>query len=328
MSIVLNIKDLCVDIKTPNGVLHAVRNVSLHVDKGEVLGIVGESGCGKSITSMAILDLLPTAAVRSKGTIDFLGKDLMQTPEPEMRAVRGDRVGVIFQDPMTALNPAYTIGDQLTEVYLTHRHSGYQEAEERAIFLLDRVGITAARNRLRQYPHQLSGGLRQRVVIALALMCEPELIIADEPTTALDVTIQAQILSLIKSIQTETGASLIMITHDLGVIAQVADRVAVMYAGEVVETGAVTDIFNSPRHPYTRGLMACIPTAGQTGRLGQIRGMVPSLFGELAGCIYRTRCDFVKSACRDQIPVNVRGDNHTWKCVHQTLNNENAQVNK
>ena len=319
MPVVLDINNLCVDIRTPNGVLHAVRNVSLHVDEGEVLGIVGESGCGKSITSMGVLDLLPKAAVRSMGTIHFLGKDLMLATEPEMRAVRSNQVGVIFQDPMTALNPTYTIGDQLTEVYLAHRRSGYQEAEERAIFLLDRVGITAARNRLKQYPHQLSGGLRQRVVIALALMCEPRLIIADEPTTALDVTIQGQILNLIKGIQTETGASLIMITHDLGVIAQVADRVAVMYAGEVVETGTVVDIFNHPQHPYTRGLMACIPTAGQTGKLGQIRGMVPSLFGDIEGCVYRTRCDFANSTCRDRIPVNVGGNDHTWKCVHATL---------
>ena len=222
---------------------------------------------------------------------------------------------MIFQDPMTTLNPAYTIGNQLVEGYMQHRRASRREAVDRAVFLLNRTGITAARSRLSQYPHQLSGGLRQRIVIAMALMCEPDLIIADEPTTALDVTVQAQILLLIKDIQAEMHAGVIIITHDLGVVAQMADRVAVMYAGDVVETGPTAAIFAQPKHPYTIGLLSCMPDVGRGARLGQIPGVVPSLVGDVQGCAFRTRCSAATGACRGDIPVRRHDDGHRWNCT-------------
>ena len=303
---------------TPSGMLRAVRGVDLAVGEGETLGIVGESGCGKSLTAMSILDLLPPNARRSARRIAFQGRDLLQLSEPQMRDLRGNEIGTIFQDPMTALNPAYTIGNQLCEGYLRHRSANRKEAEERAIHLLDRVGITAARNRLRQYPHQLSGGLRQRIVIAMALMCEPKLLIADEPTTALDVTIQAQILRLINDLQAELRASVIIITHDLGVVAQMANRVAVMYAGEVIENASIETIFSNPQHPYTSGLLACIPVRGHTsqdGRLGAIPGVVPSLVGDIRGCAFRSRCGFATGECNDDIPLHTGRGAHLWRCT-------------
>ncbi len=311
----LDVKNLTIDISTPNGTLRAVRGLDLHLGRGEVLGIVGESGCGKSITTMGLLNLLPKTATRSADKIEFDGKDLGGMSVSAMRSVLGNEIGMIFQDPMTALNPTYTIGNQLSEVYLRHKRSGRKEAEERAAYLLNRVGISAAASRLRQYPHQLSGGLRQRVVIAQALMCEPKLIIADEPTTALDVTVQAQILRLIKEIQFEIDAGVILITHDLGVVAQMADRVQVMYAGKSVETGTAADVFARPSHPYTRGLLSCIPNPDNPGHLGQIRGIVPSLIGELAGCAYRTRCDFASAVCRRDIPLRRSESGQIWSCV-------------
>ena len=318
----LDITDLDVDIGTPAGVLHAVRGVELSVEAGETLCIVGESGCGKSLTAMAILGLLPVSADRRAQRIIFDGRDLQTMGEAQMRDLRGDGIGMIFQDPMTALNPSYTIGDQLTEVFLCHRKGGRREANDRAIFLLERVGISAARSRLAQYPHQLSGGLRQRVMIAMALMCEPKLLIADEPTTALDVTIQAQILHLIKDLQKEIGAGVILITHDLGVVAQMADQVAVMYAGEVVETAPVAAVFETPGHPYTLGLMGCIPVRGKVhrgGRLGVIPGIVPSLIGENAGCSFRTRCPVAEEACARDIPMCRGTGTHRWRCIHQRV---------
>ena len=318
----LEISGLTIDIRTMSGNLHAVRKVDLSLSEGETLCIVGESGCGKSLTAMAILDLLPSSARRSAQNIVFDGLDLQTLPARRMRDLRGDGIGVIFQDPMTALNPSFTIGDQLTEVYLCHRRSNRKEAIERAIFLLERVGITAAKNRLGQYPHQLSGGLRQRVMIAMSLMCDPKLLIADEPTTALDVTIQAQILHLIKELQKETGAGVILITHDLGVVAQMADNVAVMYAGEVVEYAAVETIFNAPRHPYTLGLMSCIPVPGKIergGKLGAIPGIVPSLLGEVSGCSFRSRCPVASESCSSDIPLHNDSDLHRWSCVHSQL---------
>lgn len=318
----LDITDLDVDIGTLAGVLHAVRGVELSVEAGETLCIVGESGCGKSLTAMAILGLLPVSAGRRAQRIIFDGRDLQTMGEAQMRDLRGDGIGMIFQDPMTALNPSYTIGDQLTEVFLCHRKGGRREANDRAIFLLERVGISAARSRLAQYPHQLSGGLRQRVMIAMALMCEPKLLIADEPTTALDVTIQAQILHLIQDLQKEIGAGVILITHDLGVVAQMADHVAVMYAGEVVETAPVAAIFETPGHPYTLGLMGCIPVRGKVrrgGRLGVIPGIVPSLIGENAGCSFRTRCPVAEEACARDIPMRRGTGTHRWRCIHQRV---------
>jgi peptide/nickel transport system ATP-binding protein len=319
--IVLDVQGLSVDIGTPRGTLHAVRDVSFQVRRGETLCIVGESGCGKSITSLAIMSLLPKAARRSARRLAFLGEDLATASPKRINALRGNKMAMIFQEPMTALNPAYTIGNQLMEPYLHHRNASKAEARERAIELLGKVGIASAAERLSQYPHQLSGGLRQRVMIAMALMCGPELLIADEPSTALDVTIQAQILRLLADLQQDLGIAMVLITHDLGVVARIAHRVAVMYAGEVVEDGAAQQLFASPHHPYTRGLLGCIPVPGRTergGRLGTIAGVVPSLIGEFQGCGFRDRCEFAREACRQTVPIHSASD-HRWRCVLEDL---------
>ena len=318
MTALLEVTDLRVSIPLEDGVLNPVRGISFKVDKGETLCIVGESGCGKSLTSLSLMRLLPTRARTSASALRFVGKDLLALSEREMNALRGDRMAMIFQEPMTSLNPAYTIGNQLAEVYLRHRGGTARAAHERAIHLLERVGVTGAAERLRQYPHQLSGGLRQRVMIAMALMCEPQLIIADEPTTALDVTVQAQILRLLKELQREMGMAMILITHDLGVVARVADRVAVMYAGQIVESGNARQVFAEPSHPYTRGLLQCIPIPGQVQpgqRLGAIPGVVPSLTGELAGCAFANRCELAQAECRGgAIPDRVKAPLHQYRC--------------
>jgi peptide/nickel transport system ATP-binding protein len=321
MSALLAIEDLRVDIPTPSGMLHAVRGVDLALERGETLCLVGESGCGKSLSALALMDLLPKAARRTAKRFTFAGEDLLRASERRMADLRGNRMAMVFQEPMTSLNPAYTIGDQLEEVLLRHRKVSRQAAHERAVFLLEKVGITAASSRLGQYPHQLSGGLRQRVMIAMALMCEPELIIADEPTTALDVTIQAQILHLLAGLQREFQMGLILITHDLGIVARVATRVAVMYAGEVVETGAVRDVFAEPLHPYTQGLLRCIPIPGRTRRgekLGAIPGVVPTPIGDLHGCQFRNRCPHAFEACRTGavplIPLQPPAAGHAFRC--------------
>ncbi|HEX2519140.1 MAG TPA: ABC transporter ATP-binding protein [Castellaniella sp.] len=317
-NIVLDVQGLNVDLATPNGPLHAVRNVSFQVRRGETLCLVGESGCGKSMTSLALMSLLPKVAKRSAQHLSFLGEDLAAAGKKRINALRGNKMAMIFQEPMTALNPAYTIGNQLMESYLQHRRSSAAEARARAIDLLEKVGITSSAQRLDQYPHQLSGGLRQRVMIAMALMCSPELLIADEPSTALDVTIQAQILRLLADLQQELGIAMILITHDLGVVARIAHRVAVMYAGEVVEEGLAHDLFAHPRHPYTQGLLSCIPVPGRTapgGRLGTIPGVVPSLIGEFQGCGFRERCPHAQERCRVTVPVHTSGHNHRWRCI-------------
>lgn len=321
----LTVRNLSVDIKTSSGTLHAVRDISFEVKRGETLCIVGESGCGKSMTSLAIMDLLPKAARRSASEIRFDNMEL-HNKKRSVASLRGDRMSMIFQEPMTALNPAYTIGNQLTEGYKRHRKSGQKEAQERAEYLLHKVGIASAGERLSQYPHQLSGGLRQRVMIAMALMCGPELLIADEPTTALDVTIQAQILLLLSELREEFGISLILITHDLGVVARIADRVAVMYAGQIIEEGSAKDIFNNPRHPYTSGLLECIPLPGKTapgGKLGVIPGVVPSLIGDITGCAFRDRCRYAKPECSQNPPINQLGK-HSWRCIYKDAVHANA----
>jgi peptide/nickel transport system ATP-binding protein len=298
---ILTVEGLEVDIPVPAGTLHAVRGVSFHVDRGETVCIVGESGCGKSMTALAIMDLLPTMAVCSAARLELEGESLIGIGERAMSEIRGNRMAMIFQEPMTSLNPAYTIGNQLEEALLRHRKVGRRQVRERAVHLLERVGITAASQRLKQYPHQLSGGLRQRVMIAMALMCGPSLIIADEPTTALDVTIQAQILHLLAELQREFRVGLVFITHDLGVVARIAHRVVVMYAGEVVESGLAMQLFGAPQHPYTQGLLACIPTPGRQrrgGPLGVIPGMVPSLVGRIQGCSFASRCPYAAEICR------------------------------
>ncbi|TAK52846.1 MAG: ABC transporter ATP-binding protein [Betaproteobacteria bacterium] len=319
MAALLEVENLRVDIPTPSGLLHAVRGVDLQLDRGETLSLVGESGCGKSLTALALMGLLPAAAQRSALRLRFGGEDLVALPEREMSDLRGDRMAMVFQEPMTSLNPAYTVGDQLEEALLRHRRLPRSKARERAVFLLDRVGITAAGSRLSQYPHQLSGGLRQRVMIAMALMCGPELIVADEPTTALDVTVQAQILRLLKELQREFKMALILITHDLGIVARVADRVAVMYAGEVVESAPVKALFQASRHPYTRGLMRCIPVPGRTRpgeKLGVIAGLVPTPIGDLTGCQFRNRCENARPDCARPGPEFRRLDaGHEVRCV-------------
>lgn len=325
---VLKVRDLRLDIPVGSGTLHAVRGIDFDLNRGETLCIVGESGSGKSLTSLAIMDLLGKKISRKAACLEFDGVDLTKVGARKMRSLRGDRMAMIFQEPMTSLNPAYTIGDQLIEALQLHRSVSRDTARNRAIELLEKVGITAAASRLSQYPHQLSGGLRQRVMIAMALMCEPELIIADEPTTALDVTIQAQILRLLVDLTREMNMAMILITHDLGVVARVADKVAVMYAGELVETGTSKKVFGSPMHPYTRGLLRCIPVPGKTQRgakLGSIPGIVPSLVGEMVGCAFQGRCEESTEACGAAIPYREsEGGLHNFRCVH--LNGHKAPM--
>ncbi|WP_323005926.1 ABC transporter ATP-binding protein [Pseudorhodobacter sp.] len=314
----LSVRGLTLDIPLASGVLHAVRGIDFDLHSGKTLCIVGESGSGKSLTSLAIMGLLDKNIKRSADRLEFGGIELTKASNRQMRSLRGNRIAMIFQEPMTSLNPAYTIGDQLIEALKLHRNVSREVARARAVELLEKVGITAAASRLGQYPHQLSGGLRQRVVIAMALMCEPELIIADEPTTALDVTIQAQILSLLVDLTKQMNVAMILITHDLGVVARVADDVGVMYAGALVETGPAAHVFGKPMHPYTRGLLRCIPQPGKTARgaeLGTIPGIVPSLVGDVQGCAFRTRCPHAVEACRNAIPSH-GAPPHQFACVH------------
>ncbi len=319
MSALLEIERLEVEIPLAIGPLRPVRGVDLSVARGETLGIVGESGCGKSLTSLAIMNLLPRRARRRAAALRFDGVDLLSLGERQMADLRGNAMAMIFQEPMTSLNPAYTIGNQLEEALRRHRRVSAAAARERAVYLLEKVGITAAASRLGQYPHQLSGGLRQRVMIAMALMCGPKLIIADEPTTALDVTIQAQILHLLRSLQREFEMAVILITHDLGIVARTADRVAVMYAGQVVETGTAAEIFARPLHPYTQGLLRCIPVPGRTRRgehLGSIPGMVPSLIGEPGGCGFANRCAYAFERCAAAaVPFAPVGPGRAYRCL-------------
>lgn len=319
---VLSIEGLKVDIHTGGGVLHAVRGISFDVKRGQTLCLVGESGCGKSMATLALMGLLPRQATRTVSRFTFQGQDIRAAGKRQINALRGNKMAMIFQEPMTALNPAYTIGDQLMEHYVLHRRASQAQARERAIELLEKVGISSAGRRLGQYPHQLSGGLRQRVMIAMALMCGPELLIADEPSTALDVTIQAQILRLLADLQAELGIAMILITHDLGIVARIADQVAIMYAGEIVEEGEAAQIFDGPHHPYTLGLMRCIPIPGRTepgGKLGTIPGMVPSLIGPQQGCAFRDRCAYAQPCCADAIPVRGDPGGQRWRCIHETL---------
>ncbi len=318
MSPLLEVEGLHVEIPLSSGRLRAVRGVDLTVGKGEVLGIVGESGCGKSLTSLALLDLLPRRARRRASVLRFEGQDLTSLSPRRMSALRGDRISMIFQEPMTSLNPVITIGEQLEEVWLRHRPGGRAAARTRALELLGKVGIPAPEQRLGQYPHQLSGGLRQRVMIAMALMCGPELIIADEPTTALDVTIQAQVLLLLKRLQSELGMAMVLITHDLGVVARMADRVAVMYAGEVVECAPVREIFARPRHPYTEGLLRCLPARGAdaAGHLGTIKGTVPQAMEEATSCSFAPRCPHAFDACRAApVALAAATPDHLYRCL-------------
>ncbi len=302
----LQIQNLRTYFRTPQGVAKAVDGVSLQLGEREVLGIVGESGCGKSVLSLSILQLLPMPpAYFASGEIRFLGQDLLKASKREIMSIRGNRISMIFQEPMTALNPVFTVGNQLAEVFRVHQGVKGQAAWGRAVQMLEQVGVPAPAKRVKDYPFELSGGMRQRVMIAMALACRPKLLIADEPTTALDVTIQAQILDLMHQLQQALGTAIVMISHDLGVIAETAHRVAVMYTGKIMETAGAVEIFDHPRHPYTSGLMQAIPGIAadpQEGELYEIQGVVPSLLALPDGCQFNPRCPLAADVCRQQEP--------------------------
>ena len=304
----LEIEQLQTHFRTQDGVNRAVDGISFHVNEGETLAVVGESGCGKSVTAMSILRLVPEPPAKIAGSIRFQGKDLLKFSEREMRSIRGNEISMIFQEPMTSLNPVLTIGRQLGETLRLHEGLDRKAAETRAVEMLALVGIPEPRWRLREYPHQLSGGMRQRVMIAMALACNPKLLIADEPTTALDVTIQAQILDLMRDLKHRVGAAIILITHDLGIVAEVAERVMVMYAGRKLEEAPVAKLFRTPRHPYTRGLLGAVPKLGSslTGsatRLAEIPGLVPSLKHRIKGCAFASRCAHATELCHQVAPA-------------------------
>ena len=317
----LEISDLQVHFRSFKGVNRAVEGLSFAVEEGETLAVVGESGSGKSVTSMSVLGLLPRRTAGLRGSIRFRGRELMELPERQMRAIRGDEISMIFQEPMTALNPVMTIGWQLVETLWLHRDLGRGEARARAREMLEIVGIPEAARRLDEYPHQLSGGMRQRVMIAMALACEPKLLIADEPTTALDVTIQAQILDLMKELKDRAGTAIIFVTHDLGVVAEVADRVVVMYAGRKVEEAPAAELFARPHHPYTIGLLGAMPRLGSSrdeedAELAEIPGQVPSMLGRHQGCVFANRCFKAQPECREFAPAERSGRDagHRFAC--------------
>ena len=313
----LQVEDLKTWFHTDEGTAKAVDGVSFDVRPRETLGIVGESGCGKSVTSLSILRLIPQPPGEiAGGRILFRGLDLLDLPEKEMRKIRGNEIAMIFQEPMTSLNPVYTVGDQIGEVLRLHRDVSKDEARERSIEMLRRVRIPDPEQRVDEYPHQLSGGQRQRVMIAMALACDPALLIADEPTTALDVTVQAQILALLNQLQEEYGMSIMLITHDLGVIAETAHRVVVMYAGVVAEVGTAEQVFGGPNHPYTEGLKAAIPKLGERiERLHTIPGSVPSPYEVITGCPFQNRCPYVMDRCRREFPeLYSIGPGHQARC--------------
>jgi oligopeptide/dipeptide ABC transporter ATP-binding protein len=313
MTAVLEIENLSVDFRR----LAAVRCISLTVNRGETHCLVGESGCGKSVSALSVMGLLPRGARRRAARIMFRDTDLCRLSERRLARLRGDRMAMIFQEPMTSLNPAYTVGSQMTDVLRRHRGTSRAEAATRAETMLERVGVSAPEMRLGQFPHQLSGGLRQRVMIAMALLCEPELLIADEPTTALDVTVQAQILRLLARLQRELGLAVLLITHDLGIVARTAHRVSVMYAGEIVEHAPVAELFAAPTHPYTRGLLASIPVPGKVlrgQRLGSIPGIVPAIGWDFVGCAFRERCKQAIESCAAPIPMRDMANDHLYRC--------------
>lgn len=317
----LKINDLQTHFFSDKGIVKAVDGVTITVNKGETVGIVGESGCGKSVTSLSIMRLLKdTPGKIVGGSIQFEGKDLIQLPEKSMRSIRGNEIAMIFQEPMTSLNPVYKIGRQLVESIRLHMKKDANEAKEHAINMLKLVGIPRAREIMKEYPHQLSGGMRQRVMIAMAMSCNPKLLIADEPTTALDVTIQAQILDLMRKLREESDSSILLITHDLGVVAEMCDRVVIMYAGKVVEESDVNTIFENPKHPYTKGLLESIPKLGvKIDRLQSIKGNVPAPEQMPKGCKFAPRCPFVMDQCWEREPqLQSVNANHTTRCwLHQ-----------
>jgi oligopeptide/dipeptide ABC transporter ATP-binding protein len=317
----LEVTDLKTYFDTDEGVVKAVDGVSFHLDRGETLAVVGESGSGKSVTSLSVMRLIPTPPGRiASGQMLFEGEDLVRKSERDMRRIRGNEISMIFQEPMTSLNPVYTVGDQIAEAIVLHQGKSYRDAMKLSVEMLDLVGIPEPAKRVKNYPHQMSGGMRQRVMIAMALSCGPKLLIADEPTTALDVTIQAQILDLMRKLQREIGMSILFITHDLGVVAEVADRVVVMYAGRAVEEGDVNDIFARPQMPYTLGLMNSIPrvdrAAEHQDRLEAIPGNVPNPLYLPEGCAFHPRCRFATDECKQTIPaLEDTGNGHMVRCI-------------
>ncbi len=305
MGEILKVNDLKVQFQTRDGLVHAVNGVSINLDEGETLGIVGESGCGKSVTMMSLLRIVPSPpGILAGGTAMFEGVDLLKIPDEQLRAIRGSKISMVFQDPMTSFNPVKTIGDQVSEPLRIHRGFNRAQAMEYAIEIMDMVGIPGAKERLNDYPHQFSGGMRQRVMIAMGLICSPKILIADEPTTALDVTIQAQIVELVKRLQKELGMAIIWITHDLGIIAALADRVMVMYAGLVIEEVPVDDLYENPQHPYTMGLLGSLPRMDESGhrRLTSIDGIPPVLMAPPSACPFAPRCTFAIERCLQQNP--------------------------
>ena len=306
-STLLDIDDLHVQFETDDGLVRAVNGLSLEIKRGETLALVGESGCGKSVTSLAIVRLISYPGKIQKGEIFFEDQNLLQLNENQMQSIRGNKIAFVFQEPMTSLNPVYRIGRQISEVFRRHQNKSKAESESLSKEFIAKVGIPDPSRMMRQYPHQLSGGMRQRVMIAMALACQPKLIIADEPTTALDVTIQAQIIDLFNTLKKDIDASILLITHDLGVVSEMAETVVVMYSGRVVEHGSIDSIFDRPLHPYTLGLMKCIPSMDKPvpmdRKLETIPGIVPNLIGERPGCLFQERCDMAFDKCQTQEPT-------------------------
>lgn len=316
MSKLLEVNNLTIEIRTDHGTVYACRGVSFDLNEGETLCIVGESGSGKSVTCKGIMGILPDTAKITEGSVLFEGRELVKLPEKEMLALRGSRISMIFQDPMTSLNPTMTVGTQIMEVLREHqKNMNMQQKKRRALELIELVGINNAETRFHQYPHQLSGGMRQRIMIAMALACDPRILIADEPTTALDVTIQAQILELMRRIQEKSHTAIILITHNLGVVANMADRVGVMYGGKLVETAAVRELFYRMKHPYTKGLLASIPKKGEKEDLKSIPGSPPDLMAPPAGCPFAARCSDTMKVCQQFFPPLLKvGPEHCCAC--------------
>ncbi len=316
MTALLEVRDLKTYFYTVDGVLPAVDGISFSIEKGKTLGIVGESGSGKSVTARSIMRLIPQPPGKiEEGSIYFNGEDILSMKEQDMRKIRGNKIAMIFQDPMTSLNPLFTIGNQIMESIILHQKSSKKEAREKTIEMLKLVGIPSPEKRISDYPHHMSGGMRQRVMIAMALSCQPDLLIADEPTTALDVTIQAQILELISDIKDKFNMSVMLITHDLGVVAGVADKVIVMYAGKIMEYGDIRNLFSSPLHPYTKGLMDSIPKVdSEERRLKSIAGTLPNLMEHFTGCRFASRCSAAKDLCRTKEPLLVDMDGRSVRC--------------
>jgi peptide/nickel transport system ATP-binding protein len=328
VSALLEVRDLYLQFKTSRGDLKALNGITFDVAKGEVLGLVGETGCGKTVTGLTILRLLARSARITRGEIILEGTDLLKLPKAEMEKARGSQIAMIFQDPSSSLNPVFSVSEQMVRVIRRHTRISRPAAKQHAASMLEAVGLPDVERILESYPHQLSGGQQQRVMIAMALSCHPRLLIADEPTTALDVTIQAQILKLLRQLQKEFDISAILITHNLGVVAQTCDRLVILYAGRVVEVGTTRQVFKNPQHPYSRGLLASVPNPGSRGKkMSVIPGVVPSNPGALPGCPFAPRCEFVMERCRQEVPALISlGDNHRSACFLAEASNSMKEM--